>query len=234
MDALILAAGVGSRLGTLTLDKPKCLLEVGGGTILSHQLAALKGVGVSRTIIVTGYRAEDIRTAVKGESVELIHNPDFRTTNVLYSWFLGSATLSGDHIFLHGDTIFEPALLSKALTGDQPVVLSVDRHACGAEEMKVEVSGTHVKRVSKELDVAHVIGEFTGVMLVRARVLKRLRHLAKALLSHGNGQRLFVEAAIQSLIDESPSSVGWIDITGLRWREIDFVEDLEAAREIFS
>jgi len=234
MEALILAADIGSRLGSLTESTPKCLLTVGGRTILGHQLAALKSLGVSRTVIVTGYRAEDVKDAVKNEPVELIHNPDFRTTNVLYSWFLGSSTLPKDHIFLHGDTIFEPRLLDRLFVRDSSVVLTVDRHVCGAEEMKVEASNQDVTRVGKELDPAKVLGEFTGVMLIRAWASTRLRQLASALLAEEKGRGLFVEAAIQSLIDESPTAVGWVDVTGMRWREIDFLEDLEAARATFS
>lgn len=238
-EAIILAAGVGSRLGARTEGAPKCLVEVAGASILDRQIEALREAGVRRLVIVTGYGADRVRAAVAASApdleAEFVHNPAFADTNVLYSWRLGSVRLSGDHYYLHGDTVFEPALLARLRDqGTGSAVLSVDTHACAAEEMKVRVSDGRIVEISKTMDPGHALGEFTGVMRVDAGALGLLRQHAEHLLERDQGRSMFVEAAVQRLIDADPRAVDWVDITDLRWREIDFPEDLDAANELFS
>ena len=235
MQALILAAGMGSRLRSVSRGQPKCLLEIAGQSIIRWQLTALRSAGINDVTVVAGYGADEIQAALRGTSVKVVRNSRYRETNVLTSWTLGSAIIYADHVFLHGDTIFEPALLERLLeksTGD--IVVTVDRHGCGEEEMKVLVDGDRVTRVSKDLPPATAFGEFTGVLLVRQTILSDLRAVAERLLLTENGPRLFFEAAVEEIIRMYPDTVRWVDVTGLRWREIDFPEDAAAAEAMFA
>jgi L-glutamine-phosphate cytidylyltransferase len=238
-QAIILAAGVGSRLASRPSGIPKCLVPVAGVPILHRQLAALRTRGVNHVVVVTGYERALVEQAARAAGDDLhisfVDNPSFATTNVLASWFLGSGQLSDTHYYMHGDTVFEPDLLARVR---EPVgcdiVLTVDRHPCGDEEMKVRSVGDRVEHISKQLDPATVLGEFTGVLLMTAGVIPTVRSLARDLLDTPKGSRLFFEAALQTGIDSGRLNVGWSDVTGMRWREIDFPEDLDAADAILS
>ena len=82
MDALILAAGRGTRMGGI--DTPKCLLDLGGLSIIQYQIKCLKNAGINKIFIVTGYNSEQIHSHLN-DDFNFLHNVDFATTNNLYS-----------------------------------------------------------------------------------------------------------------------------------------------------
>ena len=238
-EAIVLAAGVGSRLASRHGGAPKCLVPVAGTPILIRQLLALQETGVTRVVVVTGYERRQVEDAALKATpaleLEFVHNEAYRETNVLASWFCGSAALTGDHFYLHGDTVFEPALLQglKAC-GKGDVWLTVDQHSCGDEEMKVIEADGQIRRISKELDPRVVLGEFTGILRANNRALHALRELAAELLRLPDGRRFFFERALQEGIDRGLLDVRWADVSGMKWREIDFPEDLDAASSLFA
>ncbi len=241
-QALILAAGRGTRLGPHTDDRPKCLTPVGERTILEHQLRGLESVGVSGIVIVTGFRHDVLEAAIaqrrfaRDVPVRFEHNPDFAMTNVLASWRIAAPVMAEDYIYLHGDTVFEPAVLHTLLAARRPAMtLACDPHECAEEEMKVSLDGDRVLRISKQLAPTDTDGEFTGVLHCPLDVHRRLIGVAETLLSNGESRRtMFFEAAIQRAIDDSIASAFAVSVAGMRWREIDFPEDLFAARAMFS
>lgn len=241
-DALILAAGRGTRLGPENEGRPKCLALVAGRTILDWQLHALASEGISRVLVVTGFEAEQIeahveRTGWKGQlHVTFVHNARYAATNVLASWACAAPLLRGDYVYLHGDTVFEPRFLSRLLADshDGNPLLAVDTHPCADEEMKVVADGLRVQLVSKQLDPTKVTGEFTGIMLVPMHAHAELVIAASQLLETSDADRLFVEAALQRCIDSGALTPRMVDISGLKWREIDFPDDLAAARRELS
>lgn len=238
-EAIILAAGVGSRLSDVHGGRPKCLMSVAGRPILEWQLRALIDARVEHVVIVTGYQADDVREAVAYLDLPLefsfLRNPNYRTTNVLSSWLIGAERLSDDHFYMHGDTIFEPDLLHRlaATAPEDAILLSVDQHDCGAEEMKVVNSGPDVRRISKQLEPTEILGEFTGVLHAPGPLLPELRALSEVVLSQAGGNKAFFEAALQHGIDQGSIRVRWVDVTGLRWREVDFPRDLAEAQRLF-
>lgn len=237
---LILAAGRGTRLGPDNQGRPKCLAQVGIKSIIDWQLEALSQCSVSRVTVVTGFEAEQVihhlRTHEweKRLALDFVYNERFASTNVLSSWNLAAARLTDSYVYLHGDTVFEPALLHR-LIGEADSVqpaLAVDRHPCGDEEMKVVTKGTNIVRISKELDPGVVVGEFTGIMVVPLAAHRVLSAQAADMLREEGADRLFVEASVQACIDAGSLAPKMVDITGARWREIDFPEDLLAARQL--
>ena len=92
MQALILAAGMGSRLHKYTSEVPKCLVEVNGQTLLDRTIEALRVAGVTKLVIVTGYKAEVLEEHIKSHVVDMdvkfINNEDYSTTNNIYSLYL--------------------------------------------------------------------------------------------------------------------------------------------------
>ncbi|MDQ3937772.1 MAG: phosphocholine cytidylyltransferase family protein [Chloroflexota bacterium] len=234
MDALIMAAGRGSRLGGLTDDRPKSLIDLGGISPLELQIEILLARAVRRAILVTGYRADLVR-AVAGRragdrlTLEFVFNPFWSVTNVLGSAWFAREKLGDDFIYLHADTVFEPSILDDLLASRAEVSLPIDMRAVEPEQMKAEVRDGRVLYLSKELPDERSAGEFIGIGLFRQSVVPRLRHAIDAEIESGSLNAYF-EAAINRLISGHGVSAAAVDVRGRPWTEIDFPEDLQAAR----
>src|SRR5688572_29897663 len=116
MQALILAAGLGLRLGELTRDRTKAMVEVDGKTLIERALDTLAGAGIRDVAIVIGHAADSLKrfvgTSYKGLHVTYLENPEYRTTNNIYSLWLAREFLARDDtVLLESDLIFEPRLL---------------------------------------------------------------------------------------------------------------------------
>jgi choline kinase len=240
--ALILAAGRGTRLGADVAGRPKCLTDVNGAAIIDWQLDALAANGIRDVVVVTGFEAAQVTGHVRARelggqfSFTFINNARFAETNVLTSWYEARQALPDDYVYMHGDTIFESDLIRRLLgeADRNELTLAIDTHECGEEEMKVAMAGARVRLISKQMPPAEALGEFTGVMHVPRVAHERLVAISSKLLSGSNGSKLFVEAAIQHLVEHANESPRLVDITGMRWREIDFPEDLLAARSMMN
>lgn len=121
MKALILNSGLGSRMGELTRDRPKCMAEIGGGyTILSRQLTQLAALGVRSTVITTGPFADVLRAHAEGlglpMEIRYVHSPQYAATNYIVSMHLAGPLLAGeDVLLLHGDLVLETGVLRELL-----------------------------------------------------------------------------------------------------------------------
>jgi len=233
MDALIMAAGRGSRLGGLTDDLPKSLISLGDRSALELQIDVLASRGVSRAIIATGYRADLVRGAAERRArdrltLEFAFNPFWSVTNVLGSAWFARTMLADDFVYLHADTVFEPTILDDLLASPADVSLPVDMRPVEPEQMKAEVVDGRVLELSKELPDDRSAGEFIGIGLFRARIVPALRAAIESEIETGAAAAYF-EAAINRLIAEG-QAVHALDVHGRPWTEVDFVEDLEVAR----
>jgi L-glutamine-phosphate cytidylyltransferase len=124
--AVVLAAGLGTRLGQLTWDRPKCLVRVGGVPILERLAVILDEHGVERLVIVTGYGAQIIRDHIGhrfgGIAVEYVLNPAFATTNTMYSLWLARDLIDEAVLLVEGDVVFDGDLLAPLLRPDRIAV----------------------------------------------------------------------------------------------------------------
>ncbi len=238
MKALLLAAGKGSRIQTETSGNPKSLLPLGDTTLLGHSLRHFERAGITDIVVVSGYQRHSIMNFLSENwagNVEVVFNPHYETTNVLYSFWLALPYLGGsDFIFLHADTVFEEAVLTRLLSHDpqETFVFAVDDHDCEEEEMKVVTAGGFITEVNKTMDPKACDGEFLGVARIAGEHIPSLRGYAERLFEGGEFQSFF-ERAVQGLIDQEDLKVAVTDVSGLKWREVDFPEDYSAAREFF-
>lgn len=127
--AIILAAGRGSRIGTLTEAQPKCLIELGGSTLLSWQIAACRAIGIETIIVVRGYRADCLGPDGKyGEAFEVIDNRRWAETNMVASLACAAAHLkSGPCIVSYGDIAYHPKHLAALSRSDGEIAIVSDR-----------------------------------------------------------------------------------------------------------
>jgi choline kinase len=239
MKAVILAAGVASRLRPWTDAIPKCLLPLGGGTLLGRTLDALEAGGVRDVVLVTGYLEEQIRRYV-GERrsemrVKFVRNDLYATTNNIYSlWLARAAVLGGSMLLLDSDILFDPAIIPALLGADAPAGLAVKTGGeLGEEEIKVEVDGNRrVKTIGKHVAPASAMGESIGIEVFRPPALTELFQ-SMGRIVEGQGRRdVFYEAAFQDMIDDGGTILA-VDVGPAAAVEIDTIEDFRRAeREV--
>lgn len=218
------------RLRPLTNDKPKCLLPLGPKTILDWQLDTLQSAGVRDILMVVGYRREVIEEHIAVHYPELrvqyVENPDFATTNTLFSLDRALTARSGDFYYLNADVVFDYQILSRLLPGEDGGFLAVDRKQCREEEVKVLVDGTQVQEIGKHLDPNACYGEFIGVAKFCGSFADRFRSTVAREAVAGNEMKFF-EHALDQMDDKSGMTA--VDISGLPCVEVDFPEDYDYA-----
>ena len=132
MQAIILAAGMGKRLKSLTVDNTKCMVEVNSTPLIKRMLSQLDGLGLSRIVLVVGYHAEILRQFVQSlplkTPVVYVENTDYAKTNNIYSLFLAREyLLQEDTLLLESDLIFEDSVLQALLHDSYPSLALVAR-----------------------------------------------------------------------------------------------------------
>src|SRR3954471_22530291 len=123
MRAIIVAAGMGRRLAPYTDDRPKCLVEINGRSILERQLDAYRAAGVDDVIIVRGYRKESIQIP----GARYFDNDAFRDNNILTSLFYAEAVMDREFLFSYSDIVFRPEVVRRAIDTEGDYSLVIDR-----------------------------------------------------------------------------------------------------------
>ena len=153
MKAIILASGVGRRLRPLTDRYPKSLLKVGGRTLIDYQLDALAKHGVRDIVITTGHLGKKLEEYVRktGAPVQFVNNPEYESTNYIYSLWLTKGLIDDDIILLHSDLVFDDVLIKKLLDAQGNRVL-VNRHILSPEkDFKALIKRGRVLRIGVSL-----------------------------------------------------------------------------------
>ncbi len=227
--AVILAAGNGTRLGPLTADRPKALLDVGGRTLIDRQLDALHASGVRDVTVVVGHQEARLRRHL-GRSVTYVRNERYRETNSLYSLWLASDQLNGGAFVLNADVLFTPLLIERLRWHPAPDALLYDStRSLGPEETKVRLAGSYVVDMSKHMRPDVAAGESVGILKFGAEGSSRLVRVLNQLVTAGEEQA-WVPRAVAELAHRWP--IVAIDTDGLPWTEVDYPEDLFYAQHV--
>jgi len=229
MIAILLSAGAGSRLLPHTQDVPKCLVEVGGQTILDSQLQALRLSGIERAVVVGGYRVSQIADHLARHTerlpVELAFNPFWAVSSSIGSVWTVRDHLNGPFCILNGDTLLDPMLLREAMAGAEAGVnLLVEPISTAAhDDMRVHVADGAVRAVSKALPLDAVTHRSLGVILSKG-VNHEYRRALDAVISRPDGIQSYHHDVIDHLAREA--RVNAIVVQGATWQEIDTPEDI--------
>lgn len=237
--AVILAAGIGSRLSPLTDNCPKSLLLVGGSVILERMIRNCLSCGISQFVLVLGHRADEIKKFVdktfRGIRVTYVINDRYRDTNTGYSLMLaGVAVGTAEFIKFDADVVFDVKILRQLLDSDHENVLCIDQGiALEDEEVKVIANGhMQVLEVGKSVDPMLALGESIGIEKISAKAGPLLfAELSKMMESKDQFQEYY-EAAYGRLVGRGKAFHA-LDITGFNWTEIDTAQDYAAANAMF-
>ncbi len=231
MKAIILAAGVGKRLWPLTQHRPKCLIELGGRSLLARYLDALAGVGIRQAVIVVGYKQDMIRSAVtavsQGMDVRYLANEHYQRGSISSLW-LARTELDDDVLIMDADVLFHREILRRLVTSTWPTALLMDETVKQTtEECMVVVRGGRVvtltKRMPERYDFA---GEGVGFLKVRRADTGALINSLKGHADRGELDMEYEDALLEFF---GAVRVGHEKIGGLPWIEIDFPEDVARA-----
>lgn len=234
MKAVILAAGIASRLRPLTDDTPKCLLKVGSKNLLERTIDALILNGINDIVIVTGYLHEKIEQFVTVTypelNVEYIYNQRYESTNNIYSlWLTKDSVKDQDVLLLDSDILFDPAIIARLLASGHLNCLAVNKHDLGEEEIKVIVDSTNrITEISKVCSIEQAIGESIGIEKISNNFVRLLFSELDNMIQEKKQDNIFYEAAFENIIRQG-ADIYAIDTTSLFSMELDTVEDFQTA-----
>ena len=235
--AVILVAGVGSRLRPITDTRPKALAPVGDETILGRAVRLLLDFGIKRLILATGYREDAVRAALADLASEVVYcpNPRFDSTQNSVSLQLCRQAVGGRSFFkLDGDVVFDAELLTRIAAPGAELSAGVDtspKH--DAEALKVVIAGSKVRRFGKAVPLSESHGESIGIERLSPSASEKVFDALDERVAAGI-TNLYYEDVYSELIQQGRLEVEAADVSGLRWTEVDTFEDLETARKLFA
>lgn len=227
MQAVILAAGTGSRLNEVSQGLPKCLLPIGEQTLIEHQLEALSDAGIGQVLIVVGYKADEVRKVV-GNRATYIENDRYAQTNSLFSLSLASEWVQGPFVLMNSDVLFHPDILHRLLSKKGNALAYDSTSVTGQEQTKVALREEKVIDLGKDLPTEIARGESLGLLCFDTEGSKALFARVKALIQNG-GEKSWVMEAVRCTCNSI--SIRGVNIAGLPWAEIDFPYDLNRAQK---
>jgi len=233
MKAIILAAGVGKRLWSITQHRPKCLIELGGRSLLSRYLQALEQNGIKQVTIVLGYKQDMIKAAVSAQrfsgEVRYLTNDQFRRGSITSLW-TARAEMTDDVVIMDADVLFPPAMLRKLLGSSFRTALLMDETVKQeTEECMVVVRGGRVIALTKAMPSNYdFAGEGVGFLKVDRQDVEQLISSLKGPIERGELDMEY-EDALRDFF--ATVQVGFERIGGLPWTEIDFPEDVVRAEQ---
>ena len=239
MKAVILAAGVASRLRPLTNHTPKCLLKVCSKNLLELTIENLLDNKISEIIIVTGYLENKIRDFIDLRFPELnitiIYNEFYNSTNNIYSLWLAKNALNGeDMLLMDSDIVFNSQIIKKLCSSGKKNCLALKRHDLSDEEIKVKIDKKgRVLEIGKEVKISEAAGESVGIELFGREVIPALFNIIDRKVNIEKNVNQFYEAAFQELITSS-HEIYIVDISEYFSMEIDTAEDLRLAGELYN
>ena len=238
--AVVLAAGLGSRLKPLTDEVPKCMTEVNGKPILQQTIEILEKYGITETVIVIGYLGERIIEKL-GDSyrnlrLKYIWNNVYKETNSMYSAWLARTYLEKGAILIEGDTVFDEALIKSALSTE------VDKAYWVLDRFTPEHDGSMsiADEAGRIVDLKIVRGKLaryrdnyfksTGIVKITPEYGKLFSQWLDSDVKVGN-VTIYYDLVIAKHLNDMPIFV--CDVTGKQWMEIDSLEDLKKTERIF-
>ncbi|MCT2398568.1 phosphocholine cytidylyltransferase family protein [Novosphingobium mangrovi (ex Huang et al. 2023)] len=243
--AILLSAGQGSRLLPLTAERPKCLIDFSGKSLIEWQVEMLARGGVKRIDVVTGFMTdmlEEHLNAIRDPRVEITvrFNPFYKVADNLGSCWIAREAMRGDFMILNGDTLVSEEIVHKVQQGGEgpdgqpwPVAVTVDVKPEGydSDDMKVErEAGGRLVHIGKTLTADQSNAESIGFLAFRGEGADLFRETVRKAMRTPEGVQHWYLKVIDSIAPTG--KVGTVSIEGLDWAEVDFLNDIEIATKL--
>lgn len=245
MQAVILAAGMGSRLGKYTQNSTKCMVKVGGHTLLERIFNSLRKAGVSKAVIVTGYCADKltehaIKAAGDDISVTFIYNDKYNITNNIYSLYLASEyMMQEDSVLFESDLIFDETIVTDILNDPSPDLVTVSRFENWMDGTVTTFD--EFGNVTSFIDKSNFIWDncmsyykTVNIYKLSADFFKNWYHPFLEAYIKTCGNNAYYEMVLKVITNINSSKLKALDITGKKWYEIDTPQDLQTAETLFA
>jgi L-glutamine-phosphate cytidylyltransferase len=249
--AIIIAAGMGRRMESLTQDKPKCLLPLNGKPLINIQIDCLRSNGIKDIFVVKGYQANKLKIA----GLQYFMNPDYEDNNILESLFYAQEEMHGDIIILYCDIIFETSVVEELLASKEDISIVVDENwkanyigrklhpISEAESVFFDEKG-YVVEIGKNvrtLNKENAPGEFIGMLKLTengSELFKKYYEQSKKTYSGQpfqqapNFKKAYLTDLFQEMVDNS-IAIHCVKIKN-GWKELDTQEDFYNAEKSFN
>lgn len=230
--AVILAAGMGSRLQDVFSDAPKGFIEIGGETLIERSLRILRERGIERVVIVAGHLAPAyLELAERTPGVEVVENEAFADTGSMASLAIALERVDEDFLLLESDLFYDEIAIDELLALPERDVLLASSPTGATDEVWVEAKDCALTHMSKQADeVGEVYGELVGILRISRELGSRLaRAFAAFETREGHGRMSYELDALLEALDECPVHVHLMP--GLLWGEVDYESHYHRVRD---
>lgn len=221
MKAILLAAGVGSRISR-AIDMPKSLLDVGGRPMIARTVELLQKHGFDVCVVV-GYKGDDVRRALEGRGVTFYENPFYRVTNSLGSfWFARDFMCQEDTFIMNADVYWDEEILARIIRSPWEITVATDDSRALVGDFCYRVEDGIVTMYGKDLTEEQRTTESVGIAFVKASFMPTFRERMERMVADGRYDTWW-DIVLYSHMDVSP--VHAMDVSGLFWGEVDYIDD---------
>lgn len=228
MDALILAAGRGTRMGGI--EKPKCLLDFNGTSIIKYQIQCFKNLGINRIFVVTGYHSNLLHSHLHDEVI-FLHNDDFATTNNVSSVWAARNHLDDDFVCVYGDLLFNKKILENLLLDKNEICMVIEKNTRD-ETMKIKLKKKLIIEVNKKIPKENANGNFIGMAKFQKAMIPIFFNEISKIIENKNTDSYYT-SAIESMIANG-HNIHYVDTNNLQWMDIDEPQEFDEAKKMFN
>lgn len=243
MKAIILAAGAGIRLRPLTNDRPKCMVEYQGKSIISTILETMYSCGIKDIAIVGGYKIDVLKEYLKDQTIVFFENKAYETTNMVRTFFCAKEWMDDDLIISYADIIYTDSVLQKVISESSPLSTSVDLEwlklwehrmddpLVDAETMKLDDIGNIMELGKKPKNYDEIQGQYMGLIKIKKELLHEIiefyASLSRDAIYDGKTfDQMYMTSFLQMIIDHIMPIKAVLVHGG--WIEIDCIQDMES------
>jgi len=224
MKAIIMAAGVGSRLSEINDDKPKCLIKAGEQTLIKRIVTQLQQRNIDDITVITGYERHFINQEL-GTSVKYFHNPFYQVTNSIASLWLAKNLLSDSVLLMNADLFFEDAVLDMALLQTRNAVMLSDHTRIETADYRFSVRGDIILKTGNTLSNHETDCEYVGIVRIDHSFIKEFKDKLETMIK-GRDFNNWWEGVLYSFMEDGVN-IFHKDVEGAFWTEIDHIGDYQ-------
>lgn len=231
MIALLLNSGMGTRMGDATKDTPKCMTALKNGeTIIARQLKYLSELGITKAVITTGPFEEKLKYHCKSLYPDIdftfVNNPDYKTTNYIYSIYLAKEYLKDDVVLMHGDLVFDISVLRDLLCFDSSGAVISTTVPLPEKDFKAEIKDGYIKKIA--IDIFENCRAMQPLYKLRLNELNQWLNKIEEYCKNGN-TKCYAENAFNDISDSC--LIKAFDVKDRLCCEVDSIDDLNRLNE---